>query len=229
MIPGQGGSVLAIQSGFYEFLRYEDEDKPDDQKEYLMAHQLEVGKRYFIFITTYSGLYRYDMNDVIEVIDFFNSAPVIRFLFKGKGITNIQGEKLSEAQFIEAVGRAKDKCNIEHEFFIGFADVNESRYKLYIEFSQSYTEEKKQEFARAVDEALCQVNIEYEAKFKTERIHPLQIIDMGENFFGRYREIRLKEGAYEGQIKWLHLSSLKATQNRLEQLCKTATKPSAEG
>jgi hypothetical protein len=158
------------------------------------------------------------MNDVIEVVGLFNECPVLKFMFKGKGITNMQGEKLSEKQFIEAIGRARDKAGIAHEFFIGYADVDSSQYKIYLEFTKEYSQQEKQAFAKAVDDSLCEVNVEYEAKFKSERLRPVEIIDMGKDFFPRYRTIRLQEGAHEGQIKWLHLSSTKADKRRLEKL-----------
>jgi hypothetical protein len=218
ILPENSGSVLAVQTGFFEFSPFEDEDKPD--KRFLMAHQLELGKRYYVYVTTFSGLYRYDMNDVVEVLGFFNKAPVIKFLFKGKGITNMQGEKLSEAQFIEAVSMATEKIGMKHDFYIGFADVDESRYKLYIELLESYSLDEQKRFAKAVDEALSKVNMEYDAKYKSDRIRPLQVIDMGKSFFTRYRTLRLQEGAYEGQIKWLQLSSMPATKRRLEKLIK---------
>lgn len=218
MIPGHGGSVLAIENGFYEFMPMDDMDKDDADKRFFMAHQLEKGGRYFIYVSTFSGLYRYDINDVIEVVDFFNTAPVIKFLFKGKGMTNMLGEKLSEAQFIEAVGLAAKRTNTKHDFFIGYADMSAFRYKLYIEFLETHTEAEKEEFARNVDDALCEVNIEYDAKRKTERLHGLEIVDMGKDFFSRFRDLRLDEGALEGQIKWLQLSAGEADKNRLENL-----------
>jgi hypothetical protein len=219
MIPGNGGSVLAIESGFYEFVRYEEVDKPD--RAFLMAHQLERGGRYFIYVTTHSGLYRYDMNDVVEVVDFYNKTPVIKFLFKGKGVTNIQGEKLSEAQFIEAVVSATEKTGMKHDFFIGYADVDTSTYRIYIEFLEDYSEADRRRFGQALDEALCKVNVEYNAKFSSERLQPVVVIPMGKDFFARYRRLRLEEGAFEGQIKWLHLSAMKATRDRLEKLLKS--------
>jgi hypothetical protein len=218
MVPGNGGSILAVQNGFYEFMPINDMDKDAADKRFLMAHQLEKGGRYFIYFTTFSGLYRYDINDVIEVVDFFNTAPVIKFLFKGKGMTNMQGEKLSEAQFIEAVGLAAGRTNTKHDFYIGYADMTASCYKLYIEFVETHTPAQKEAFAKDVDKALCEVNIEYDAKRKTERLNPLEIIDMGKDLFDRYRSIRLEEGAYEGQIKWLQLSAGEADKNRLEKL-----------
>ena len=73
-------------------------------------------------------------------------------------------------------------------------------------------------FAGAVDRALCAVNVEYQAKRKSERLFALEIEVVGERFFDRYRELRLAEGAPIGQFKWLQLCSSGATLRRLEQL-----------
>ena len=216
MVPETGGSVLALESGFYEFVRYEDADKPD--KRFLMAHELSVGEKYFVYVTTFSGLYRYEMNDVVEVAEFFHQTPVVRFLFKGKGIANMQGEKLSEAQFIEAVSTARKRTGMSHEFFIGYADVEQSRYQLFIEFSKTYSKEEQNAFGTALDEALGQVNMEFAAKFNSERIHPTEIIHMGKDFFARYRLLRIREGAYEGQIKWMQLTTIAAIKQQLLSL-----------
>jgi hypothetical protein len=122
------------------------------------------------------------------------------------------------------VGMAAEKTGMKHDFYLGFADVDESRYKLYIELLESTSFEEQKQFAKAVDEALREVNMEYDAKYKSDRIRPLEVIDMGRDFFTRYRTLRLQEGAYEGQIKWLQLSSMPATKRRLEQLLKDRDK-----
>ncbi len=216
--PETDGSILQVQNGFYEFTRYEDEY--NSGREFLMAHQLEVGQRYYIYVTTFSGLYRYDMNDVIEVIGHFNSAPILRFLFKGKGITNMQGEKLSEDQFIEAVAQAANTTEISHDFFIGYADTDISGYILYIEFLEDYPDNRIAGFRKALDEALCRVNVEYEAKLSSQRLKPIGIVKLGKDFFSRYRALRLEEGTHDGQIKWLNLSGTIATKERIRKLLK---------
>ena len=48
--------------------------------------------------------------------------------------------------------------------------------------------------------------------------YPIEVIDMGRDFLTRYRRLRLEEGAYEGQIKWLQLSAMDATKRRLQTL-----------
>jgi len=214
--PGTDGSLLQVQNAFYEFVSIEEEDL--ENKTFLMAHQLEAGRRYYIYVTTFSGLYRYDMNDVVEVVGHFNQAPIIVFLFKGKGITNLQGEKLSEAQFIEALGRASRTAGVGYEFFFAFADEETSGYKLYIELQGAPPPDRVAALGAAVDEALCAVNVEYEAKFKSDRLKPIEVIDVGQQAFERYRAIRLAEGAHEGQLKWLNLSATDADRARLAKL-----------
>jgi hypothetical protein len=214
------GSILQVQSAFYEFTRFGEEDAGD--RRFFLAHQLEVGERYFIHVTTLSGLYRYDMNDVVEVVGRFHDAPVLRFLFKGKGVTSITGEKLSEQQFIEAVHRGAREAGVEHDFFLGLADAERARYVLHIEFLGDPAPDDVDRFATAVDAALHDVNVEYEAKRGSDRLAPLEIRDMGRGFFDRYRTLRLEEGAHIGQLKWMNLTGTDADRRRLETLLEEA-------
>ncbi len=211
-----GGSILQIQNGFYEFAEYQQCDRIDNR--FYLAHELEKGKRYFIYITTFNGLYRYNMNDVVEVVGFFHTAPIIRFLFKGHGITSIQGEKLSEEQFIMAVEAAAKRTGIFHDFFVGFADCRESRYVLYIEFINAAVIEHETDFAVTVDEELGKVNMEYFVKRRSDRLKPVKTIALGKGAFDCYRQLRLQEGAHDGQIKCLHLSQIETTQQRMQRL-----------
>ncbi len=210
------GSILQVQSAFYEFTRFEDGDEEDGR--FHLAHELEVGERYFIYVTTLSGLYRYDMNDVVEVVGRFHGAPVIRFLYKGKGVTSITGEKLSEQQFIEAVHMGAREAGVEHEFFLGLADVGQARYVLHVELCGDPAPDEVDRFASAVDGALHEVNVEYEAKRRSDRLGPLTVVDMGRGFFDRYRTLRLAEGAHIGQLKWMNLTGTDADRKRLEKL-----------
>lgn len=216
--PATDGSILQVQSAFYEFTPYDEGMAGGGQGRKLLAHELEVGGRYFIHVTTFSGLYRYDMNDVIEVVGWFNETPVIRFLFKGKGITSIQGEKLSEQQLIEAVRRAASETALRHDFFVGYADAERQCYRLYIELLDDRGAAGLARFGKALDAALMAVNVEYEAKRKSARLHPPEIVDAGNGFFERFRALRLAEGALEGQFKWLNLTGCRETDARLARL-----------
>ncbi len=214
--PVTDGSILQVRSAFYEFTRYVDGE--EDRSAFLLAHELEKGQPYFIYVTTFSGLYRYEMNDIVEVVGFFNTAPVLRFLFKGKGVTSIVGEKLSEKQFIEAVTRAAWRTAIPLDFFIGFADVHQARYDLYTELPAGTDAGLASSFEKAVDEALTEVNIEYESKRKSQRLAAVRLVNMGKDFFDRYRALRLSDGAHAGQFKWMNLTATDAELSRMQRL-----------
>ena len=72
-----------------------------------------------------------------------------------------------------------------------------------------------------MDRALQVVNVEYQAKRKSERLAPLVVVPVGDRFFDRYRELRLAEGAPLGQFKWMQLSGSGATYERIQRLVET--------
>ena len=97
--------VLAVDANFYEFVPAE-KDKPFQQPDILQAHMLERNRQYYVIITNHAGLYRYDMDDIIEVTGHFENSPLVRFVQKGKGTSSFTGEKLYEAQVMAAVEEA---------------------------------------------------------------------------------------------------------------------------
>lgn len=58
-----------------------------------------------MIVTTDAGLYRYFMNDLIEVTGRFHATPTIQFVQKGSGVTSIAGEKLYEYDAKRKSGR----------------------------------------------------------------------------------------------------------------------------
>jgi hypothetical protein len=65
------GGVLTVATNVYEFAEITEVDKdPDQWQRWAMraVDELEVGKEYYIFITTTGGLYRYDMKEEREFL-----------------------------------------------------------------------------------------------------------------------------------------------------------------
>ena len=83
---------------FFEFLPEE-----DDTVTPLLLSEIQKGKRYEIVITTVSGLYRYRIGDVIEVVDFYDNTPVIRINYRKNQVLNLADEKMNAAQFEGAI------------------------------------------------------------------------------------------------------------------------------
>ena len=66
---------LSIATNFFEFLP-EDHPGTPGPEDLLTVDQLEEGKSYYIYVTTLAGLYRYDMNDIIQVMGYYEKRKV---------------------------------------------------------------------------------------------------------------------------------------------------------
>jgi GH3 auxin-responsive promoter len=202
--------VLAIPTNFYEFFPADVDRKPGG-KELLTVDELEEGKQYFVYITTLGGLYRYDMNDIIEVTGRYHNTPVIRFVQKGKGVVSFTGEKLYETQVLAAVEDACSETSPQaYEFIaaVGMMDNDRPRYVFLIEYAEPITERKVQETLQRIEQGLRQRNIEYAAKRDSLRIAApvLRVVRKGASVAYRKRMVEQK-GRADGQFKILRLTS----------------------
>lgn len=194
-------SVLFPHFHYYEFVAEEELDKPN--KHFLQIDELELGKRYCAYVTTYSGLYRYNMNDLVEVGGYFRNTPTVHMVSKVNGIVSMTGEKLYEPQFIQAVHEAEKETKIKTKFFVGFADVEQSLYHFYFEFvNDDIRQEQADGFARVVDAHLQKINIEYEAKRASFRLHEPKAHILQSNAYSRFKTACLKDGFRDGQFKF---------------------------
>ena len=125
-LTGCNGSALAITSHYFEFLA--------ENGDIFLAHQLEKGKSYSVIVTTGGGLYRYQLNDIVEVTDFYNQIPCIKFIGKADKVSDYFGEKLNE-QFVAAVLKEIFAKNNLSPIFYMLApdDTPPFHYTLYIE------------------------------------------------------------------------------------------------
>ena len=205
--------VLTVATNFFEFAAVDDvESNPDnpDSWPFLTVADLEMGGEYYIFVTTTSGLYRYDINDVVQVAGRYQQTPEIVFLRKGRGMTNITGEKLSVNQVIDAVQNASRVTGLMPAHFKAEADTGRSRYVLRMEFAGSTEEQQQIAFLGEVDRYLKQVNIEYKAKRDSARLGAPVMHVMREGWYERGRRELAASGKRVFQAKTEVLSREKA-------------------
>jgi len=172
--------------------------------DFLSLHELESRREYYLFVTTIDGLYRYDMNDVVRVTGMKNATPTLEFVQKGKGITSITGEKLSETQVLEAVNRALADRDIQPEFFVMLADQDSASYTLYVE-ARVPDVEQASDIANDLDCRLRAANIEYDGKRSSGRLAPLDLRWLRRGTGDSYRAERVAGGQRDAQFKYLHL------------------------
>jgi len=205
--------VLTVATNFFEFVAVDDvESNPDSPESwpFLTAADLEMDGEYYIFVTTTSGLYRYDINDVIQVAGRYQGTPEIVFLRKGRGMTNITGEKVSVNQVIDAVQNASRLTGLVPAHFKAEADTERSRYILRVEFAGQTEERQQVTFLREVDRYLKQVNIEYKAKRDSARLGAPVMHVMREGWYERGRRELAASGKRVFQAKTEVLSRAKA-------------------
>ena len=206
LVNSGSAGVVNITSHFFEFLPEEQRDSPNPQ--FLTCEELESNREYYIYFTTSSGLYRYDINDVVRVVDFYRNTPVIQFVRKGQGISSITGEKLTESQVTAALVDVVEADGFEIEHITACVEWGEPpRYAFYAELPASMSPDRCRRFLVAMDRALSAHNEEYEGKRASQRLgHPvLKRVPPGT--YQQLRQKRVAEGAPEAQVKIPHLST----------------------
>lgn len=210
-------SVMFPHMHYYEFVKEEEMDS--ENPTFYQLHELVEGQRYCPYVTTFAGLYRYNMNDLLEVGPNFRNTPTVHMIQKTHGIVTMTGEKLYERQFIEAVHQAEEETGMKTRFFIGFAELPESRYNFYYEFAdQKTTQAQAEKFTEAVDKALQNINMEYKAKRESLRLKDAVTYRLQFESFEHFKEQCIKEGARDGQFKLNLLLQDEKRQAKFNQL-----------
>ncbi|MDP6946664.1 MAG: GH3 auxin-responsive promoter family protein, partial [Myxococcota bacterium] len=174
---GTAAGVLALEANFYEFIPVDEIDQADPTV--LLADELEVGGQYYILLTTRGGLYRYDINDVIEVTGTYRNSPLIAFLRKGRDMVNITGEKLHVNQVYTAAQQASDELAWGWQQLQLVPDAQAACYDLLLEPREDdCSVDVLKAFGDAFDRQLSELNMEYAHKRKSRRLHAPRIHQM---------------------------------------------------
>jgi hypothetical protein len=193
-------TVLFGHKVFFEFI-HESELESKNPRIYGI-NEVKQGERYNMVVTTSMGLYRYSMDDLVEITGFFNEFPTIKLIQKVNGTVNITGEKLHERQFVEAVHGAEKDTGLRAAFFIGFAEAARSVYRFYYEFADAgVTREQAENFTRILDGYLKKYNMEYESKRSSNRLKDPETALLVRESFEKFKAICISQGHRDGQFK----------------------------
>jgi hypothetical protein len=189
--------LLTIHTNVFEFVPEAEWGQPDARA--LFADEIEVGQAYYILLTTPSGLYRYAINDVVEVTGRFDGAPLIRFLRKGRDVINIHGEKVSANQVIGAMAAAAAQtgCKIRH--FTVVPDITHSRYALHVEFDGPAPGEAG--LPGAFDQHLGALNYLFKGARSVGTLAPTLLRVMREGWFDAVTNASMAAGMRDTQFK----------------------------
>jgi GH3 auxin-responsive promoter len=110
------GCTLAVRSHFFEFLPSPEHSAT--QSSTLLAHELTLGGRYRVIVTTGGGLYRYDLGDEIRVVGFEAKCPCVQFVGRAEALSDLVGEKLNERHVTEMMQRSLAELGLHLGFYM---------------------------------------------------------------------------------------------------------------
>ncbi len=155
--------------------------------------------------TTFGGLYRYDINDVIEVVGRHQAIPVVIFRRKGRGMTNLTGEKLAVDQILDAMTTTEAKMRVKVAHFRAEPDAENSLYVFKVE--ADLPAQRRKEFLQELDRELGELNIEYRAKRESTRLGNPRLQVMKDGWYERGKQALVAEGKRLFQAKTVLLDA----------------------
>lgn len=207
---GDGRQLLSLRSHFFEFIPEDQIDDPAPQV--FLADELEVGKNYQILFTTSAGLYRYRINDVVQVTGKYKSAPLLEFQYKAGNVCSFTGEKLTELHVTAAMTQVLAARGWSCRFFTLLPVFRpQPHYELLFEPDSSTSAELTQvdfclSLSDAFDRALCSANSEYATKRESGRLSCVEAHLIEAGSYEALRKKTAEAGAADAQFKPSHLN-----------------------
>jgi len=159
-IPIKDNSPSGVLNPFGNFYEFQTLDK----SKIVPLQDLKNKEEYNIIITSENGLYRYDIQDIVQMDGWYNSTPMISFKRKDACFSSMIGEKLHENNTVELLRKLNQN--------IGILKAENKPYPHYVLnlLKGDYNFNSQQ-----ADNLLQSLNPEYYAKRENNRLKPLEI------------------------------------------------------
>lgn len=195
------GGIAAVTSHFLEYIREQDIDDPNAPTR--CAWELEKGQTYYQIVSSQAGLYRYNMEDLIQVTDYWGQIPVVEFIAKKARQISIANERLNEHDVTEACRVACARSGARLREFVLFPS-RQGFYELVVdgEFPDS------QNFADAVEQALCELAKGYGFEREDRLLKPLRVLPVLDDSLRHFvHQQQFRSTLPSAQFKPVHLSN----------------------
>ncbi|KAF7809881.1 putative indole-3-acetic acid-amido synthetase GH3.1 [Senna tora] len=207
--PSDVSYTILPNMGYFEFLPLDDVDNTVSTDLVDLAH-VEVGKCYELVVTTYAGLCRYRVGDILRVTGFHNSAPQFGFVKRKNVVLSIDMEKTDEEDLQKAIENASiilKEFNASVVDYTSFADVSSlpGHYVIYWELlvkepsNRRPTSEALNRCCLAMEESL---NATYrQARVADKSFGALEIRVVKNGTFEELMDFAISRGASINQYK----------------------------
>ncbi|MDJ0617414.1 MAG: GH3 auxin-responsive promoter family protein [Calothrix sp. MO_192.B10] len=201
------GSILAIDTGFFEFIPSEQWE--EEHPKTVLAQEVKPGEYYRILVTNHSGFYRYDIGDIFEVVGFYEQAPLLVFRHRRGGLLSSTTEKTTEYHATKVMQILQQKFAVLLEDFCITLSDNEfpARYLVNIELAGDYhlKDEDAYAFIESFDSILKKIHTNYDIQRKIS-VPPPSLRIMKTGSFNIIRQRQIEKGIPVYQLKFPHIS-----------------------
>jgi hypothetical protein len=193
-IPFAGMHPVAICSHFFEFV--------DEQGRVHPSHELREHETYELAVTTAGGLWRYRLRDRVQVSGFLDRTPSLQFVGRSGNISDLFGEKLSEAFVGRAVRLALSVFFEKVRFAMLAPDEGPGGrcYTLYVEGTMPGN------LSESLDGALCQ-NPQYAYCRNLGQLGPVRVFAISGRGYETFAGRLVSDGRRLGDVKPAPLST----------------------
>ncbi|CAL4980913.1 unnamed protein product [Urochloa decumbens] len=211
--PEQVTYAVLPQTGYFEFIPLE-KSKAEEMENSASIHyiesdpvgltEVEIGKIYEVVMTTFGGLYRYRLGDVVKIAGFHNSTPELQFICRRSLVLSINIDKNTEKDLQLAVEEAAKLLEAEKVEIMDFTSSIEKssdpgRYVIFWELSSDANEDVLQSCANCLDLAFLDAGYLGSRKIKT--IGPLELRILKKGTFKEILDHFLTLGGAVSQFK----------------------------
>lgn len=177
----------------------------------LTLADVRVGDCYELVVTTFAGLYRYRLGDVVRICDRIGDTPVFEFDHRLGDVMDLVGEKTTQQHTQTVVALLAEQCfgsagAISNYTVAGDFSVTPYRYRVYLELADEALAERADcvRLAELFDAELQRVNLSYRTLARAnQRLGLPEVRLVRRGTFARLEEqsFRSKAGISRNQIK----------------------------
>ncbi|XP_010492084.1 PREDICTED: indole-3-acetic acid-amido synthetase GH3.17-like isoform X1 [Camelina sativa] len=203
--------------GYFEFLEVEKDHQETGhdpvEKNHVVVDlvDVKVDHDYEPVVTTFSGLYRYRVGDVLRVTGFYNNTPNFRFVGRQKVVLSIDMDKTYEEDLLKAVANAKLLLEPHDLMLMDFTSRVDSssfpgHYLLYWELRSKVKNAKLEPDPNVLEECCFTIEESLDAVYRKGRkndknIGPLEIKVVNPGAFDELMNLFLSRGSSVSQYK----------------------------
>ncbi|CAL9230146.1 unnamed protein product [Arabidopsis halleri] len=214
--PSDVSYTIIPSMGYFEFLEVKKDQKeagrdPIENHVVVDLVDVKIGHDYEPVVTTFSGLYRYRVGDVLRVTGFYNNSPHFRFVGRQKVVLSLHMANTYEEDLLKAVTNAKLLLEPHDLMLMEFTSRVDSssfvgHYVLYWELGSKVKDAKLEPNRDVMEECCFTVEKYLDPLYRKERkkdknIGPLEIKVVKPGAFDELMNFFLSRGSSVSQYK----------------------------